>query len=86
MEAIVKQMLQKTKLNPLKNTESNIPLQERSKQLQKVISCVVGNLEKMEQTQQKISNNAKTDYLIPVFAGGSGIGKVVEYLFYRILN
>jgi hypothetical protein len=54
----------------------NIPLQERSDQLRHVITQVAGNLHKIIQPKQQISNSAKADLLIPTFAGGSGVGKV----------
>jgi hypothetical protein len=62
------------------NTPPDIPLQERDDQLKEVAAIVGFNLNKMSGPQQQhgaITGKAKTDLVIPVFAGGSGIGKVI---------
>lgn len=60
------------------NTVQNIPLQERSNQLEEVVTLVAENLPKIHKPKQQISGSAKTDFIIPTFAGGSGIGKVID--------
>jgi hypothetical protein len=55
-----------------------LPLQERSKQIQQVLSIVANNLSLPLKTRGGAEiNDTKTDFVIPVFAGGSGIGNVI---------
>jgi hypothetical protein len=72
----MRRVLQSVKKIDSTNGVRNIPLQERSNQLRDVVTHVAGNLHRIVQPKQQISNAAKTDLLIPTFAGGSGIGKV----------
>lgn len=60
------------------SVEENIPLQERTEQLQYVVSTVVKNLKKIlnSKTNTQITASAKTDLVIPTFVGGAGVGKV----------
>ncbi len=64
----------------LYNGVHNIPLQERSNQIDNVISSVRKNLRIFSTPKEQISNSAKTDLLIPTFTGGSGIGKVKKII------
>jgi len=79
----MRRVLQSVKKIDSKNVVHNIPLQERSDQLQVVLKLVGNNLDNMVKPKQQISNTAKTDLLIPTFAGGSGIGKLQTTLAYE---
>jgi len=74
-ETVMRRVLQSVKKIDSKNVVHNIPLQECSDQLQVVLRYVHNNLHNIIEPKQQISNTAKTDLLIPTFAGGSGIGK-----------
>jgi hypothetical protein len=63
------------------NNTTPIPLQERDDQLKKVLSIVETNLVMMsgpQGLQGPISGSAKSDFVIPAFVGGAGIGKVID--------
>jgi len=75
VETVMQRVLQSVKKIDSTNGVCNIPLQERSDQLRDVVTHVAGNLHRIVQPKQQISNTGKTDLLIPTFAGGSGIGK-----------
>ena len=74
---------------PSNNTLPSIPLLERTDQLKKVVSIVGENLFKISGLQSAkgfITGKAKTDLIIPTFAGGSGIGKVMLFLYVLFSN
>ena len=74
----MKRVLQRVKKTDPSMGVHNIPLQERSNQLRDVVTHVAGNLQRIVKPKHQISYSAKTDLLIPTFAGGSGIGKVKQ--------
>jgi len=55
------------------NLALNIPLQERTEQLGRIVTIFKENI--MSGTQGIITGKAKTDLIIPTCVGGSGIGK-----------
>ncbi len=79
--AVIKKVLQSTLAFPQKPV-NNIPVQERADQLQQVAEIIRKNLANAVLRTDQQSNSAKTDYVIPAFVGGAGIGKVLfSHLF-----
>ena len=63
-----------------------IVLMERDEQLEKIVTIVKNNIEKISIDPKIVTQTTKTDLVIPTITGGSGIGKVTVLFLYISLD